>query len=314
MALQFDVKRGSVETIKKIKYRKWYVTINGESDKSFAFAFEVRDDTRPKKRGLKFDPEIINYGVEFDPKDYRTEYGHWADFIYPTAQCETGGYFNSVNTYDIAFFSFGFMQMTVRDANKQFIPTLRALLETPKAADYFPDLVLREVKGKKYIHQKVAEDQYVQLETRTNASKLQHYLTPSQDVVEKLGAERAFRMMHWATNEKTHRDIQVRAVIENLKERLRNAWSNWYPLDGKPDTVCLVVCDIHHQGRAKRSKIKKVFDGAGGDDKKLYAELLKLGRKRDQHRRERLDEEIQDLVVAGVLGKKKYSKANNDFV
>jgi hypothetical protein len=317
MTLQFKVERGKLEKVKERKVFKWYATVNGAADSRFSFGFEIPRPDSKNKRGLTFLHEVNEYGLRYDPQDYLTAHGHWANIIYPMAQCETDGYFNAVNTYDKAFFSFGFVQMTVEHANAQFIHAMRALLAEPKAADYFPELTLREV-GKvdkvKYIHLKVADDKYVQLETRTNAKKLQKYLNPTPATVEWEEAERAARFAHWASNEKGHRDIQVRAVVEHLKERMGKVWADWYGLDGRPDTVCLVVCDIHHQGRGKRNRIRRIFKANGGDNAKLYAALLEVGGKDTKNRREKLDKEIQKMVASGTLGKKKYSKASNDFV
>jgi hypothetical protein len=316
MALQFKVERGKLEKVGKRKVFKWYATVDDAADSRFSYAFEIPRPNSKNKRGLTFEREVNDYGLSYDPKEYATkpEHGHWANIISPIAQCETRGYFNAVNTYDRAFFSFGFVQMTVEHANVQFISTLRMLLAEPKAADYFPELTLREVKGEKYIHLKVAEGKYVQLETKTNAKKLQQYLNPTPAAVEQEEAERAARFAHWATNDQSHRDIQVRSIIENLKQSMKKHWADWYGLDGRPDTVCVVVCDIHHQGRAKKNTVKDVFKKEGGDNDKLYAALLQVGRKDTKDRREKLNEEIKKMVAVGTLGKKKYSKASNDFV
>lgn len=316
MTLQFKVERGKLEKLGKRKVFKWYATVNGADDSRFSYAFEIPRPNSKNKRGLTFEHEVNKYGLSYDPKEYVTKpgHGHWANIINPIAQCETRGYFNAINTYDRAFFSFGFVQMTVEHANAQFIPTLRKLLAEPKAADYFPELTLREVKGSPYIHLKVAENQYVQLETRTNAKKLQRYLNPTPAAVDQEEAERAARFAHWAANEQSHRDIQVLAVINNLKKSMSNDWASRYGLDGRPDTICVLVCDIHHQGRAKKNTVRAVFTKEGGDNERLFAALLNVGRKDTEDRRVKLKQEIEKMVAAGDLGKKRYNKASNDFV
>ncbi|HYY96665.1 MAG TPA: hypothetical protein VE713_19325, partial [Pyrinomonadaceae bacterium] len=172
------------------------MTVGDAANKPIAFAYEQPNPRDRRVRGLTFDHDITNYGKQYNPADYRTEHGHWADFISPTALCETRRYFNAVNTWDRGIFSFGFVQMIVKDADAQFIRLFRRLLETPKAADYFPDLSLREVKGRKYIHLKSAEGKYIQLETKTDARGLQKYLNPTRAVVEPAEAECAARFAH----------------------------------------------------------------------------------------------------------------------
>ena len=46
----------------------------------------------------------------------------------------------SVNTYDKARFTFGFLQYAAHEPNGDFVKSLRLVLVSPEAGDYFPDL------------------------------------------------------------------------------------------------------------------------------------------------------------------------------
>ncbi len=59
-------------------------------------------------------------GLLYKPDDFRTTYGFWADFIYPTAYVESKGSFFCFNTYDRAKFTFGFMQYAAHVPNGDF--------------------------------------------------------------------------------------------------------------------------------------------------------------------------------------------------
>lgn len=85
-------------------------------------------------------------GQPYYPDNYRDSYGFWADFIYPTALCESQGYFQRINTYDRARFTFGFFQHAVHEPNDNFVLLLRKLLSLPAAQTYFPDLILSLVR------------------------------------------------------------------------------------------------------------------------------------------------------------------------
>src|SRR6478672_3369304 len=71
--------------------------------------------------------------LEFDPSNYQNEFGFWAEFIDPTAQCE-GRNFLTLNSYDRAAFTFGFGQFAAHVPNGDFVRYFRGLLQRPEAA------------------------------------------------------------------------------------------------------------------------------------------------------------------------------------
>jgi hypothetical protein len=79
-------------------------------------------------------------GPVYRPQDYESEFDHWAWVLYPTTLAESEGYFNCINTYDRARFTFGFYQMAAHTPNSNFVVLLRHLLQLESASYYFPDL------------------------------------------------------------------------------------------------------------------------------------------------------------------------------
>ena len=65
-------------------------------------------------------------GGQYEPDDYKDNYGLWAYFIWPTAVGESfGGYYNCFNCYDRAKFTYGFYQLAAHTPNENLIPIHR---------------------------------------------------------------------------------------------------------------------------------------------------------------------------------------------
>ena len=250
-------------------------------------------------------------GLKYNPDDYRADYGFWADFIYPTSFCESEqGFFNALNTWDRAHFTFGFMQFGAHEFDGDFARYLRGLLALPEAAAYFPELVLKNER----VHRKV-NGSLVNLETNTKPTKLAVYLNPDFHVIESIEAENAARFIHWTNNSLASRKLQVEIAIKIFRQILRGH-TNTYSLDGKPDKVCLVIADIHHQGRAGEDTVPLIKQAlaTNGNMEKAYQNLLQIGKADYAPRIATLKNKIDAMLAQGKLGKMKYSKAQHDFV
>lgn len=269
-----------------------------------------------KRRGLELIKKLIVSGDVYKPDNFKNEPGHefWVNFIEPIAICESDGYFKSLNTWDRTDFTFGFVQFSALHADGYFVRFFRELLKTALAAEYFPDLTLKEIKKVERIHQ-VVGGKLTPLETVRSSLPLRRYLKPATDKVEKREVENAARFVHWSDSPE-HRKIQVKLVIETIRQKLQNSYVKLYPkLDGAKDKICLVVCDIHHHTRGGgdyRQKIKKVFDDYTAEED-IYKNLLEIGKKGYPERVRVLRENIDRLVTAGVLGKRKYNKEKGLF-
>lgn len=251
-------------------------------------------------------------GLVYRSEDYVGEYGFWADFILPTAICESKGSFFCLNTYDRAKFTFSFMQYAAHVPKGDFVVFLRKLLALPNAVEYFPKLQLKDG----LIHYRNNNGSLSLLEPASDAepenTALMRYLNPSLDEVEKQELISAARFVHWAINDPAHRRIQVEVAIAHFKTNLAE-YALQYNLNGVSDLICLVICDIRHQGRAKSSHIINALN-TNGNEQKALQNLLSLGQIHYPQRIQTLKSNIQTMVAGGKLGIKKYNLATKDFV
>jgi len=244
---------------------------------------------------------------KYDPAQHRDKHGFWADFIFPTSQCESRGVFHCINSYDRARFTFSFLQYAAHVANGDFVKFFRKLLALNSAADYFPDLTLKD----NVIH-RITETGLVRLEEGNPPLPLMNYLNPSLNEVEEIEAINAAKFVHWADNDPEHQRLQVEIGVRHFSENMK-LYSDRYGLNGRGDKVCLVVADIRHQGRAKSSVILAALN-TGGDDEKAFKNLLEIGEEVYPGRIETLRKTINKSVAEGILGKRKYDREKGEFV
>jgi len=297
---------GKTVSVRKVNVgneRKWFATVDNEPE--FVVGREAYFANQ-NGRGL------TSYeGLKYNPDDYRAEYGFWADFIYPTACCESvAGFFNTLNTYDRAYFTFGFMQFAAHVFGGDFAKYFRRLLALPEALAYFPDLELKDNR----VHQRV-NGGLVNLETDTEPPKLAKYLNPDFHVVEPIEAKNAARFIHWTTNSLASRKLQVEISVEAFRQILSQR-AGTYSLDGKPDKVCLVIADLHHHGRGGTNVVNLINNAlaTNGDMEKAYRNLLEIGGADYAPRINTLKTKVAAMIAAGKLGNMKYSTAQQDFV
>ena len=264
-------------------------------------AFFVGSDVRyENRRGLM----NTTPGTDiYTPDAYREQFGFWADIITPTAICESKGSFHCLNTYDRAAFTFGFFQDAAHEPDDNFVLLLRRLLLLDAARFYFPDLTL--LNG--HVAQKTPGGT-VQLEDSSSNQGLMDYLNPDPDAVCSQEADVAAKFVHWAENSPENRATQVAFTIEQQRQKYAY-YAQRYDLDGAEDTVCIVVADIRHQGRAKSSVIEQAL--AASDP--LNA-LLEIGSTTYASRIETLRQEIEKMTASGIFGHHSYSLVNRDFV
>lgn len=275
--------------------QRYYAQINGAAE-----YYVGADVSYGERRGL------MNATLAADvyvPEAYREPFGFWADVILPTAICESQGSFHCLNTYDLAAFTFGFYQQAAHYPNENFVLLLRRFLLLPEAAFYFPDLTLSGGH--------VAQDTPggpILLETDQSSQRLMDYLNPDPEEVGTQEADVAARFVHWAENSSENRAAQVTFTVEQQRQKFAE-YARRYDLDGAEDSVCIVVADIRHQGRADSSEIEQALAAADP----LEA-LLRLGADRYPDRIRTLSSEIARMTEEGILGHHSYSLVNSDFV
>ena len=240
----------------------------------------------------------------YDPSDFRPSVGIWADFIAPTAAAE-GALYHTLNTYDRARFTFAFLQFAAHVPNGDFVKYMRALLGLPLAVEYFPDLVLRDGRICRLLDGDAAPEP---LESDASTEGLMDYLNPSSDEVEDTEVIQAAKFVHWAQNDAEHRRVQIESGVANFRAAMVS-YAKSYGLDGADDTICLLVADIRHQGRAGSAAIVAALASA-----KPFEALLQLGEPEYHERVLTLRREIKKAVADGRLGNFKYSLAQKDFV
>jgi hypothetical protein len=239
---------------------------------------------------------------KYNRADYRDKYGFWADYLYPTAACE-GLFYHTLNTYDKAKFTFTFLQFAIHVPNGDFIQYFRELLKLPLAKEYFPDLCLEDDRICK-----ITDSEYKPLESDTSTKLLQKYFNPSSKQVEDIEIIQSAKMIHWVKNDPLHRDLQVEMGVQFFQKQMLN-YAKRYNLDGVDDAICLVIADIRHQGRAKSISIIKALNS-----KNPLNSLLNIGRANYPNRVRTLRREINQLLKENILGIRKYSISESNFI
>lgn len=237
--------------------------------------------------------------------DYSNKFGFWAYFIEATAKAESKTSFICLNTYDRAYFTFGFMQFAAHVPNGDFVHFFKKLLALDNAKDYFPRLELINNR----IFYKNANGVLSQLEDDNSSLKLTEYLNPSLKEVEHQELISAARFIHWATNDEAHRNIQVEMSIDLYKENMKK-YHKRLNLNGYPAKVCFMVCDILHQGRGTYNRIGNALDR--NNFEKSFQNLCTIGNVHYPSRISELRNHIKKLEAANIFNKT-YNAAQNVF-
>jgi hypothetical protein len=238
----------------------------------------------------------------YNREEFRGTHGFWADFIHPTAMAE-GALYHTLNTYDRARFTFTFLQYAAHVPNGDFVVYFRALLKLPLAAEYFPDVKLINNRITR-----VTDLGTIALESDTSTAGLMKFLNPSRRQVEDTEVVQAAKFVHWAQNDPLHRQAQIDTGIKHFKEKMVN-YARTYDLDGSLDSICLVIADIRHQGRAKNPVIVHALRSS-----RPLESLLAIGEQRFPERISTLRREIRKLTEEGTLGTHVYNLEQRDFI
>ncbi|MBQ0931206.1 hypothetical protein KAK07_13510 [Ideonella sp. 4Y16] len=238
----------------------------------------------------------------YDPRRHLADHSAvWLYFLAPTAAAE-GGLFHTLNTYDRAAFTFGFLQYAAHVPDGDFVVYLRALLALPGAADYFPDLVLLD--GRVHRH---ADDGLRPLESAASTAPLMAWLNPSTAQVEDTEVIQAARFIHWVQNDPAHRALQVRSGVEHMQAAMRR-YDAAYGLDGRPIEQCLLVADIRHQGRGSSSEIRLALQA-----NQPVEALLNVGANQYPERIKTLRKALKMLAGEPSFAGQRWRSALKDF-
>ncbi len=242
----------------------------------------------------------------YKPEDF-LQYGFWSYFIYPTAMAESTGSFKCLNTYDRAKFTFSFMQYAAHVPNGDFVSFFKKLLQLPNAGDYFPKLVLHNNR----IFYKSTNGTLSQLESDTSTDALMEYLNPTLNDVETQELICAARFVHWAANDNNHRNLQVETATKMYTENMK-AYHHRFGLHNAPANVCLLICDIRHQGRGTNDRIANALN-TNGNYARAFTNLCSIGDTNYRTRITTVRNAITKLTTAGHFNRK-YDGNSGEFV
>lgn len=240
--------------------------------------------------------------LNFDPANYQSEFGFWAEFIDPTAECE-GRNFLTVNSYDRAAFTFGFGQFAAHVPGGDFVKYFRVMLQRPEAAAYFPELRVRNGRIERFDGPAPAP-----LETSQSTAALMKYLNPTLSAVEDEEVLAAARLIHWTSNHRPARLAQIAEMIDTYKGFMRQADSRGL-IEGRPAAQCCVIADILHHGRGGSTAWTKIANAANSSQP--FDNLIAIGASTWAGRKQTLKAKI---LSNPKLAARKWSRAAGDFV
>jgi hypothetical protein len=287
--------------------KQWFATRKGETAR-FYVGREIAD------RGAGYFGLFLRgseyYGPEYRGDDYAARFGHFAYLLELSGYCESKNRFNLINTYDRAKFTFGFYQLAAHTPNDNLILLMRDLVGSGIAKKHFADL--KVIDGA--LHQVDADGGTINLE-RPSATgpggeeQLQafmDYLNPRRKELDREEVLAAARIMHLANTSAEAREVQVERSAKIMEKKMAR-WGTKYHLDGKLDTICGVISDIHHQGRASVARVKEALASSKPLDNLININANYAQRASD------LRTIIKKLTDAGRLGQLRYHAASNTF-
>jgi hypothetical protein len=261
-------------------------------------------------RGGLYQPRRRRYGPVFKASDWEDKVGHWADLLELTGHCESGNYFNALNTYDRARFSFGFHQLAAHTPGDNLILLLRACTKLPAAARYMSELTL--IDGKLNV---VEHDTPRLLERAEKVGgefqlvDLMNLLNPTQPGIDEAELSYAARLVHWSNCDPALRTLQVEIAAGILERKVLERYDPKLDLDGRSDVEVALVADILHQGRATYKEIEAALERTDVDalidinPKPAYAGRQQLAR-----------EKLRRMVKGKRLGRLRFSRAEGGFI
>lgn len=298
MAKDFKIR----STILSSGRKAFYARLVNSNEPEFLIGYQTKYEDR---FGL-YNTNLIT-GLQYDPAEYADQFGFYAYFILPTVQAESQSSLICLNTYDRARFTFGFMQFAAHVPNGDFVKYLRSLLGLSNALEYFPRLRLINNR----IHYQNDNSNPFQLEFDNSTEELMKYLNPGSSDIEHQETICAARMIHWVKNDLMHKKIQIEAGV-NLYKNNMIKYHNRFNLQGFPAKVCLLICDILHQGRGTYDRISYAID-TNGDYQRAYNNLCRIGEVKYSTRINTVKGVISKLERDGIFNKR-YDSVSNSFL
>lgn len=253
-------------------------------------------------------------GPHYSARTFWPLFGPWAALVEATTRVEGSQTFAAVNTYDDARITFGLVQFGAHYYDANLILLLRRWLARSDAGYYFPNLRLKKVDGKDRIHD--ANGNLIDTASDPRNKALLDLLNPVSNAIDDAEAVLMAALVHLARHDPQTCVDQVRLAIRNFSSYLKDLKGK--EIDGRPDYIAVLVCDIRNQGRASKADIEKCLRDATGrlSDARAYRALLALKGKNNAFaaRVEHLAKAIQRMREQGLLGLYRYDETAGDFV
>jgi hypothetical protein len=288
------------------------ITIDRRGDNVFGHAdgeeFYVATVTDAFHGGL-FQPDRRRYGPVFKASDWQCKIGHWANILELIGHCESGNYFNAVNTCDRTRFCFGFCQLAAHTPGDNLVLLLRACTRLPAAARYLPELTL--IDGKLNVIEKGrprAVERVREVDGEDRLVGLMNLLNPTQPGIDDAELGYAARLVHWSNCDPELRALQVEIAADILQRNVLERYDPRLDLDGRSDVEVALVADILHQGRATYKEIAEALHRTDVDA------LIDINpRPAYAARQQQAREKLRRLVKAKRLGRLRFSRAEGGF-
>lgn len=267
-------------------------------------------------RGLLQPTSKLN-GPRYTIAAFAGEYETVAGMLGIISAGESGGYFNRLNTYDRAAFTFGFFQLAAHTPNDNLVLLFRrAAVESSAFQALFPDLklvdgVLHRDLG---THTVSLEKQYPRPghPTEKNLKDFMAYLNADGASIDDRELSASARLVHLANSDEAFNRLQVSVAAQITMRKLRSTYSVWYNLNGVSDLICTAIADIHHQARGTKTEVRSALSSASTVQGKVSA-LCKVGQARYAERCATLKQALAKAEADGHLGISVFDKASGLF-
>lgn len=213
-----------------------------------------------------------------------------------------------INTYDRAYFTFGFCQFAAHVSDGDFVRYFRHLLRNlPNASHYFPDLALND-RG--HVSRRIGADlRDLEIEEQEGVTGLMRYLNPPDTEVEEAEVLNAARLIHWCETDTDMRNVMVAEAVDAAKNELTQQnrarpfanTKHANPLDA----LCVAVIDIIHHEGSQYEKIDGILKSESEEEKALVA-LCNAGV--EAGRNKKLLNAIAALRSKGALGQIRFAE------
>jgi hypothetical protein len=105
--------------------------------------------------------------------------------------------------------------------------------------------------------------------------------------------------------------LQVETAVAHFKENMKE-YHRRFGLDRVPADVCLMICDIRHQGRSSNDRIANALN-TNGDYNRAFSNLCSIGSTNYQSRITTVRNTIRVLKQNGLFNKM-YDAKTGEFI